>query len=279
MKAKTTNPSSASPDNDDTRGVAAVDRALTVLTAFSARQPQLSLAQMAEATGLYKSTILRLAESLQDFGFLKRDESGTFRLGPAVLSLAETFRSDLHPAEIVMPMLRVLATQTLESASLYVPAIKGKRLCAYRVTSSRAITDNVRAGDLLPIDQGAGGHVLLAFGDVNSQRLSADKLNLVRAMMFAATRGERDSETAAIACPVFGPQGRLEGALCLSGPLQRFSAISVQQMRTPLLEAARYMTLALGGDSLVYNRAAPFIDPSASPTVSKRRPAPKAPRA
>ena len=222
-------------------------------------------------TGLYKSTILRLAESLQAFGFLARDEGGAFRLGPAVLSLAETYRSDLHPAEIVMPVLRALVRETLESASRYVAANAGKRLCAYRMTSPRPITDNVRQGDLLPISQGAGGHVLLAFGGGRTEPSSATRLKQVRATMFAVSRGERDPETAAIACPVFGPQGALEGALGLSGPLQRFSADAVKRMRGPLFRAARQLTSSLGGDPAVYDQAQPFEDPLMPPTASRRR--------
>lgn len=265
---------SSTPLDNDPGGVAAVNRALTLLTSFSAGQSHLSLAQLAERTGFYKSTILRLAESLQAFGFLDRDEGGTFRLGPAVLSLAETYRSDLHPAEIVMPVLRALANETLESASLYVPAGEGKRLCAYRVTSSRAITDNVRMGDVLPVSQGAGGRVLLAFGAGRADASTAAKLQRVRAAMFSITRGERDPETAAMACPVFGPDARIEGAVALSGPVQHFEAEAVARMRGSLFDAARRLTSGFGGNAAIYDHAEPCVDPQPQPAVSKRRPTP-----
>ena len=252
-----------------------MNRALTLLTSFSAGQAQLTLAQLAEKTGFYKSTILRLAESLQAYNFLGRDESGTFRLGPAVLSLAETYRSDLHPAEIVMPVLRALVSETLESASLYVAAGEGKRLCAYRVTSMRPITDNVRAGDVLPIAHGAGGRVLLAFGAGRADASTAAKLQGVRRAMFSITRGERDPETAAIACPVFGPCGKLEGAIALSGPVQRFQPEAVAAMRGPLFDAARRLTSGFGGNAAVYDNAEAYPDPlaaaSAAAPVRKRR--------
>jgi len=263
---------SSTPADDEPGGVAAVNRALTLLTSFSAGQSHLSLAQLAEKTGFYKSTILRLAESLQAYNFLARDEAGTFRLGPAVLSLAETYRSDLHPAEIVMPVLRALVNDALESASLYVSAGDGKRLCAYRVTSSRPITDNVKVGDMLPITQGAGGRVLLAFGAGRVDAPTAAKLQVVRRCMFSITRGERDPETAAIACPVFGLNGKLEGAVALSGLVQRFQPESVARMRGPLFDAARRLTAGFGGDAAVYDKAEPYPDPAPTASAPKRRP-------
>ena len=47
------------------KGVSAAERALAVLTAFRRGDGALSLAELAERTGLVKSTIMRLAVSLQ----------------------------------------------------------------------------------------------------------------------------------------------------------------------------------------------------------------------
>jgi len=63
--------------------VEAVERALAILDAFHADKPAMTLGELAAATGFYKSTILRLAGSLERRGYLVREESGAFRLGPA----------------------------------------------------------------------------------------------------------------------------------------------------------------------------------------------------
>lgn len=241
------NPEDAAP------GVAAVNRALGLLAAFSKERPSFTLAQLAEFTGLYKSTILRLAESLEMHGYLVRSAAGVFTLGPTPMRLAVLYRSNLHPAEIVMPVLRDLMQVTSESAALYVRA-GSKRLCAYRVTSSRAICDNVQQGELLALDKGAGGHVLMAFS--GERGLKYEK---VRKQMIAITLGERDSETAAIACPVFGPDQKLEGALSLSGPIQRFNPGNISKMSEDLLSASRTLTIAFGGDADVYEIAHKWI--------------------
>ena len=53
-----------------------VERALSILLAFSKRRPKLSLTELAEETGLHKSTVSRLARSLALYGFLDRDAAG-----------------------------------------------------------------------------------------------------------------------------------------------------------------------------------------------------------
>ncbi|RTL67516.1 MAG: IclR family transcriptional regulator, partial [Hyphomicrobiales bacterium] len=74
---------SATGEAVETQRVESVERALTILDAFGDGTPRLALGELAARTGLYRSTILRLAASLERFGYLNRDEDGAFRLGPS----------------------------------------------------------------------------------------------------------------------------------------------------------------------------------------------------
>ncbi|HWP12839.1 MAG TPA: helix-turn-helix domain-containing protein, partial [Ramlibacter sp.] len=73
-------------------GVATLERGLSILDAFSLGAGTLSLAELAGATGLYKSTILRLCASLLRLGFLQRLDDGRYRLGPAVFQLGRRYQ-------------------------------------------------------------------------------------------------------------------------------------------------------------------------------------------
>ncbi|MGO2393107.1 MAG: helix-turn-helix domain-containing protein, partial [Halomonas sp.] len=72
--------------------VEAVERALTILEAFTDQERSLSLVTLAERTGLYKSTILRLIGSLERFGYIVREGDGTYALGPSLWRLGNLFR-------------------------------------------------------------------------------------------------------------------------------------------------------------------------------------------
>jgi DNA-binding IclR family transcriptional regulator len=217
-------------------GVEAVNRALAILGSFAVGTEQQTLAQIAAATGFYKSTILRLARSLELGGYLSRDANGLFSLGPQPLRLAAIYKRGLRLEDQVRPVLRLLVEQCGESASFFRPE-GNRRLCLYREESPRAIRDHIMEGDLLPLDVGAAGRVLMRA----MCNIPVEGSGLV------ASIGERDPETAAIAAPVFDHNG-LAGALTLSGPRARFDEPSVAAMSPLLAEQARLLTARLGGN-------------------------------
>ncbi|MHA1553115.1 MAG: helix-turn-helix domain-containing protein, partial [Alphaproteobacteria bacterium] len=69
------------------RGVESVERALRLLECFSGAESALSLAELSRRSGHYKSTILRLAVSLDRFGYMHRGADGRYRLGPTLWRL------------------------------------------------------------------------------------------------------------------------------------------------------------------------------------------------
>lgn len=235
----------------DENGVAAVNRALAILDTFTEDTPVLTLAQLSQKTGLYKSTILRLLQSLDAYGYINRLDSGAYVLGPKPIKLAGLATRSLHPAEVVMPVLRELAQAAGESASFYVRS-GAQRLCAYRVDSSRSVRDNVQIGQLLPLDKGAAGRVLV---DFEHRAAAGSGSGLGTEMLVRISRGERDPETAALACPVFGAGNRLQGAVTLSGPLTRFGEAETRVMVAPLIAAARKLTIGFMGDPGIFANA------------------------
>src|SRR5437899_11800670 len=97
-------------------GTIAVDRALALLQAFRPGDGALTLAELANRTGLNKSTILRLAVSLQKANLLVKLPVGGFRMGGQVLALAAIFRESLHLDREVRPRLGTLAAKAGGSA-------------------------------------------------------------------------------------------------------------------------------------------------------------------
>ncbi|MBS4153302.1 helix-turn-helix domain-containing protein [Cobetia sp. MC34] len=69
--------------------VEAVERALTLLEAFTPATPRLTLNELAQASGFYKSTILRLMGSLEHFGYVARDSHGIYSIGAALGRFAQ----------------------------------------------------------------------------------------------------------------------------------------------------------------------------------------------
>ena len=79
------------PGLPQVKGVASADRLLTVLSAFRRGDDALELAELAERTGLVKSTIMRMCVSLQSFGFIERMRDGRYRLGTEIARLGSVY--------------------------------------------------------------------------------------------------------------------------------------------------------------------------------------------
>lgn len=228
------------PSAVSSQRVEAVERALSLLDAFRAGAETLSLSELAARTGFYKSTILRLSASLIRFGYLRRGSDGRFRLGPTLWRLGTLYRRGFRLGEQIRPILLRLVTQTQESASFYIRE-GDVRICLFRENSARAMRHHIEEGDEVPLDRGAAGRVLLAFGGATEPLYDA-----IRAEGAYVSLGERDQDVAAIAAPVFGADDELAGALAVSGPRSRFSPEWVAEARRALLAMAAELSRALG---------------------------------
>jgi DNA-binding IclR family transcriptional regulator len=235
-------------------GVAAVNRALTILQAFEKSIDGMTLTELMNATGLYHSTILRLCESLENFGYVKRLADGRYMLGPTPFFLGMLYQESFRLQDYVIPVLRELVRQTEETAALYVRE-GNERVCLHRLHHVRSVRMNLREGERVPLDKGAAGKVLLAF--LGEPGVAFDK---IRAAGYAVSLGERDFETGAIACPVFSVKQQLVGAVSLGIPLFRFNKKAFEAYLPFLMQAGRTLTADLGGNTELFSP--PFEKPA-----------------
>lgn len=223
-------------------GVAAVNRALTVVVALETAGEAMSLAELSRKTGLYKSTLLRLIASLEQFALVVARPDKKYCLGPLALRLGRSFEATDHLEDQVMPALERLVEEGTESASFHVRHDRRQRLCMFRVDSRHSTLDRLKAGDLLPIDRGGAGKAIRTF----EQPLS--KENLLKMESVVESYGERNPAIAGISAPVFGVGNLFYGVISLSGPIERFTDNNIRKMKRLLIGECRGVTTALGGE-------------------------------
>ncbi|HTH98846.1 MAG TPA: IclR family transcriptional regulator [Stellaceae bacterium] len=216
-------------DGDRPR-VEAVERSILLLQCFREPNEKLSLQVLAERSGFYKSTILRLAASLTHMRLLERNERGQFLLGPELWRLGQLSRPHADMEDLVRAVLHILTDRTTETASFYVH--RGQEMiCLYRSLSPRSARHHLEEGDRYPLRTGAAGKILDAFG-ASPQGPQAET---IRANGWAISLGERDPDLAAICAPVFNQEKRLLGAISVSGLVTRFTPERIDAYRPILL--------------------------------------------
>ncbi|MBX3643005.1 MAG: IclR family transcriptional regulator [Rubrivivax sp.] len=218
-------------------GAAAVDRAISLLAAFKPGDKSLTVTELGQRTRLYNSTVLRLLASLAHGRLLQRTSEGQWALGPELARLASIYSASFSLEDVVLPEMRALVERTQESAAFHVRQ-GDQRLVLFRVDSPQLLRDHVRAGDLLPLDRGAGGRVLTAYGGAKGRLY--DK---VRRDGYFMTTGDRVPGLAGISAPVWRAGPELVGALTLTVPEQRLQPSFVDELRA----SAKRLTALLGG--------------------------------
>jgi DNA-binding IclR family transcriptional regulator len=237
----------AKKDAPPPKGVAAVDRALLIFQAFQANRTSIGLAELAEATGLNKATILRLAQSLIKARMLVRLVDGRYRIGSEALRLGTLYQESFNVADVLRPAMQRLADLSKESIVFHVR--EGEtRVCLLRIESDQPIRYHIREGEVMPLELGSGGRVMLAFGGE-----PGEPYDTIRRDYHYISLGERAVDTAAVAAPVFGPGQTLIGSLGVSGPSNRIDAAFAIQIAPDLLAAAGKATHDFGGDSSVFD--------------------------
>lgn len=222
-------------------GVVAVTRALSLMEAFEVGEPSLSLAELSRRTGMHKTTVLRLARTLAASHYMVSQEGGAWRLGPAAGWLGARYQSGFDVNNVVEPTLRALVLEMGESASFYVRE-GDTRACVSRVEGPRSIRHHVRIGERLPLDRGAPGRVILAFSGAQGEPYES-----IRGRGYHLSVGERETEVASVAAPVFGVGWRLLGSLCVSGPSSRLTMSTLQAHAQTVIRAATQLSYAIAG--------------------------------
>lgn len=227
-------------------GVASVNRALSILLAFEDSVDGMTLTDLMNATGLYHSTILRICESLEHFGFLKRLENGRYMLGAKPFYLGMLYQESFRLWDYAAPVLRDLVQQTHETAAIYIRE-NNERICLHRMSQPRSVLMHVREGERVELDKGAAGKILLAFSGEKGKTFDR-----IRNDGYAVSLSERESESAAIACPVFGVGQKLVCSISLGMPMFRFNRDVFDRTLPLVMQASQKLTQDLGGATDIF---------------------------
>jgi IclR family transcriptional regulator, pca regulon regulatory protein len=140
--------------------VEALARGLDVIACFDRERPELSLSDVAQATGLARPTARRLLLTLEELGYV-RSREGLFTLAPRVLSLGMAYVASQGLWEIARPRLEHLVGRTGESSSM--AQLDGSDIVyVARVSVPKIIALRVEVGTRFPAPATSQGKVLLA---------------------------------------------------------------------------------------------------------------------
>ncbi|MBQ0986108.1 IclR family transcriptional regulator [Streptomyces sp. F63] len=233
--------------------VQSLERGLAVIRTFSAETPELTLTEVAKATGLSRAAARRFLLTLADLGYVRSD-GRLFRLTPRVLDLGYPYLSSLSLAEVAAPHLEQLVAAVRESSSAAV--LDGEDIVyVSRVPTRRIMTVSISIGTRFPAYATSLGRVLLAglppaereaFLDraaltrltprtITSREELAAELETVRAQGWSIVDQELELGLISVAAPVRDERGRVVAAVNVSTHASRATPESIRQDLVPAL--------------------------------------------
>jgi DNA-binding IclR family transcriptional regulator len=218
-------------------GTQAIDRASALLIHVLESQTPPLLTELARTYDLPKSTTSRILSALERQGLLLRDRNGAYVAGSILTQFA---RGQNHDSVLVARMhsvLEVLAHRTGETANLAVPG-NGDLKLIDQVDGQYLLSATNWIGKSVPYHASALGKVLLAYAAVaipsgrlekrtaktiTSRTRLLEELEIVRKKGFALLVDELEEGLVAVAAPIREQDGRVVGAISVSGPSTRLT--------------------------------------------------------
>lgn len=239
--------------------VRAVDRALAILLAFTPRDGELTVSELARRVDLSRPTVYRLLRTLEGARFLvSSGEPQRFRLGPSVAQLANAWSGRHDLGVVAHPMMRKVWEKTGETVALFVPE-GSYRLCVAEMPSPQALSFKRGVGYREKLVLGASGRAILAYAGDTAARLKThaagvtvdlrkypQELARVKSRGYAVSESELIQGAVAIAAPFFDGSGEVAGSIGIFGPSVRLPAAQIDKFGKLLVREARALSKALG---------------------------------
>lgn len=222
--------------------LSSVDNALTVLNLFFVHE-ELTATEIAKILGTNRSSVFRFLVTLENRGYLTKDEHSRYRLGIKLFTLGQLAKSRMELNRLIHPYLEELSEMTGESAHLVI--IEGlNAVFTDKVVGSAALKMDTPLGVSYAAHITGGGKAILALIDDDSLEAykkeadytkltvnsisSADELEnvltQVRQNGYAMDEEEAEIGLTCIAVPIIDEQGKAIAAISVSGPTTRILA-------------------------------------------------------
>ena len=146
----------------ETPGSRSLERGLLIFRAFRPGNNALTNADLAQRTGLARSTVSRLTRTLVDNGFLEFDvATSTYQLGPPFLTFGQSVRQCSVVLSTALPLMRDLAEGLTINVGLAVPDA-GEMIYLESIRKSRlGIFSHLSSGSRMAVAEASLGHAWL----------------------------------------------------------------------------------------------------------------------
>jgi IclR family transcriptional regulator, KDG regulon repressor len=224
----------------ETAGIRVLHKTLDVLEIVKSRDSGYTLADLTRAVELPKATVYRIVSTLEKRGYLDRGQNGGYRLARKMFDMQRQDSMETILSRAAQPFLQRLVDAYKETVNLGI-LNAGEVVVINTVESPLGVRMSSKIGNRRHLHSTAIGKCFLAgLPDKDLLRLvrvkgmprltpntlvtKADlmaEIERVRKQGYAIDNEENEMDGRCIGAPVYGPDGRVLGAVSISSPLFR----------------------------------------------------------
>jgi len=249
--------------------VPAVKRAFDIIELLAMHDSGLSVSELQRNLHLPLSSVATIVYTLQDLGYLERDEvTARYRLSVKMFGIATHALDRLDLSSRCHNLLEDLVHRSGLTGHLAVLR-GGESMYIDRVPSDGLVQFSSYVGMRWPVHVSAVGKALLAFlpevklkqtlrkltlkkmtlSTITSRLLFEKQLRSFRRLGYAWEQNEGEIGLGCVAAPVFGAHGEVVAAISLTGTTHQVSKEKIPALGTLVKQYAQQMSLRAGNPS------------------------------
>jgi DNA-binding IclR family transcriptional regulator len=250
--------------SDATGSAKALVKGIAIIDLLAAHKNGLRLTDLVNNMDVPRGTVVRLLSVMMDAHLVRHSEDGRYRLGPRSAIWGADYLSGLELRQVASDVMARLAQVGNETCHL---GVRDGDSVLYidKVESPHSLRMVSRVGGINPLHCTGIGKAMLAFispdeldeycsrplerrtaNTIVSPEVLRAELQRIRDRGYAVDDIENEIGVRCIGAPIFDHTGDIAGSISLAGPTMRMTWERVEQLTSPVVEAAQEISGRLG---------------------------------
>ncbi|NCB17211.1 MAG: IclR family transcriptional regulator [Synergistales bacterium] len=249
----------------DRQGIRVLERFFGILSYLAGQNDYAGIKEIAEATGLSRTTVHRILATCEENYVVLKDGIGRYRIGPKSLVWANSYQQQTGLAKFARQHLKELLRDVGETVNLFIYE-KGEAFYLEKMHTYNASGLDSRIGSRLELYSTSAGRAILAAlpaGEFDAYLSSRELLPRTRWTIvdrdafnrlieesrkkgYAEENQENEEGVRCIGAAILGKDGYPVGAVSISGPVFRLTDDKVERVGKRVFGTARLISYQLG---------------------------------
>lgn len=244
-----------------------VVKSMQILTLFI-NHPKLTFNEMMEYSNLPKTSLHRMIGSLEEMGFLTKDDEGYYSLGLIFLQLGQLVEERLDIRTIAYPIMKELRDEVEEAVNLIVRDID-EAMYIEKVDTMQPVRLYTSIGRRSPLYAGDSRIILaylpeeerdayiekielkpMAIGTIKDKTLLRQTLDEAKRNGYTITSSELENYTKSVSAPILNGKNQIVAGISIAGIEARFKEDRLPELIEKVKKAAKQISWKLGFQAL-----------------------------